>query len=187
MRWCHSPLYICSSPYAPFKVGISGNLSPTPHFVSQLTDKQQYCLFGNIIYCRLNEAPPLLRTATPSLLSLLFHQLRTVAAERMSSANLMRFCVEHYEWFIEHEGIYITLDKPSSLEPTVRNLQSWRRRGTASLQKMHILYGNENTVEISALLRDIKHIVVNAEMYQHRLGSMIPIVTSLVSDCIGLG
>ena len=43
-----------------------------------------------------------------------------------------------------------------------------------------ILDSNENTVEILALLKDIKHIAANAEIYQHRLKSMIPIVISLV-------
>src|SRR5271155_2707784 len=100
--------------------------------------------------------------------------MKIAAAEWVSYIHLLAYSVEHYECSIEDRSI--SAAELPKLESYIRNLQSWRRRSTASASKVRSLasFVKSGSTDLlgseiwASLVRDYEHIAANIDSLSRR-------------------
>ena len=148
----------------------------------------QSSLLDDVVYYWMNEFLPLslFDPQSPTLLSISYYPLQVLVAEWMNFANLMLFSIENLE--DSTSTLSVTASELGVLESNVRELQSWRRRTTDSVHRLHNftdtirshLSTDRDSEPWESLLDDIAHVVTRIEIYGRRFEAILPVLTSFV-------
>ncbi len=177
-------------PSQPFMGGFEDFLDPPSFFddsPKRRVSASRRGLLDDLMYYWAREQPDCFNRVDPTLLSLSYYPLRTVAAEWANYVSVMHYSIREYEYSIDETPVlFPKLDKLSS---DLRSLQSWRRRSMQSQSKISLvkrfIRSHEPTDHLHSercrsLLDDYEHIAVSIDAYGRRLENMLPVVTSLV-------